>query len=147
MNPIKNLQNSNLQRLNQADGAGPVKNQKETRDEKMLEAAKGFENQFVRQMITEMRKTVPKSELVDETMADDIYRDQLDNQYANMWVNNGGIGLADMIYQQLQDRYGNNPQPLPKNHGEFLKLNSHGAAGPNGRHHPGPPVRRRARRR
>jgi Rod binding domain-containing protein len=91
----------------------PTVIKKETRDPRMLEAAKGFENQFIRQMITEMRKTVPKDGLVDESMADDIFKDQLDDQYAEQWVGQGGIGLADMIYDQLYEKYGPGPaQPL-----------------------------------
>src|ERR1700676_4446548 len=73
---------------------------KESRDPKFLEAAKSFEGQFIRQMISEMRKTVPKDELIPETMADNIFRDQLDGEYADKWTNNGGIGLADVIYDQ-----------------------------------------------
>src|SRR4051794_2582119 len=63
---------------------------KETREPRMLEAAKSFENQFIRQMIGEMRKTVPKDDLLGEGMADGIYRDQLDNEYADTWTKQGG---------------------------------------------------------
>src|ERR1700733_15423656 len=76
------------------------------RDPKMLEAARGFENQFVRQLISEMRKTVPKDELLPESMTEDIFKEQLDGEYADKWVQNGGIGLADIIYDQLEQRYG-----------------------------------------
>ena len=78
----------------------------DARDPKMLEAARSFENQFIRQMISEMRKTVPQDELLGNSMADDIFREQLDDKYADQWVDQGGIGLADMIYNQLYEKYG-----------------------------------------
>lgn len=94
------------------------------RDPKMLEAARSFENQFIRQMISEMRKTVPQDELLGNSMADDIFRDQLDDKYADQWVDQGGIGLADMIYNQLYEKYG--PQAHQQQHGkapgEFLRV-------------------------
>src|ERR1700733_13323361 len=92
---------------------------KSERDQKMMEAAKSFENQFIRQMISEMRKTVPKDEVVPETMADDIFKNQLDDQYADTWTEKGGIGLADVIYEQLQEKYAK-PTEFSKPSGEFI---------------------------
>jgi flagellar protein FlgJ len=97
--------------------------QKDPRDPKMLDAAKSFENQFIRQMISEMRKTVPKDDLVENSMADDIFREQLDDHYADTWTGQGGVGIADMIYDQLQDKYGKQKSiMLPKGPGEVLPL-------------------------
>jgi peptidoglycan hydrolase FlgJ len=94
------------------------------RDPKMLEAAKAFEGQFIRQLMSEMRKTVPDDPLVPESMADKIFREQLDNQYAESWVDQGGVGLADMIYGHLMERYGNQSGPMgqPSGHVFPLKL-------------------------
>jgi Rod binding domain-containing protein len=119
---------------------------RDSRDPKMLEAARSFENQFIRQMIVEMRKTVPKDELLGESMTESVFRDQLDGEYADSWVNKGGIGLADMIYDQLYEKYGNattlqrkGPSevlPLSKNHGsniiEGQGVRAQGSAGPAG---------------
>jgi Rod binding domain-containing protein len=106
--------------------AGRPSFQKDERDPKMLEAAQSFENQFIRQMISEMRKTVSGDELVPESMGEKIFREELDGKYADSWVDRGGIGLADIIYDQLQDKYGN-PTTLPrKNNGEALKLPQEG---------------------
>lgn len=98
----------------------PSSNEKE-RDPKMLEAARGFENQFVRQLISEMRKTIPKDELLSESMTEDIFKEQLDGEYADKWVANGGIGLADIIYDQLEQRYGSVKQ-VPPAKGEIFPL-------------------------
>jgi len=91
------------------------------RDPKMLEAARGFENQFVRQLISEMRKTIPKDELIPESMTEDIFKEQLDGEYADKWVQNGGIGLADIIYDQLEQKYGGVKQ-IPPAKGEIFPL-------------------------
>jgi Rod binding domain-containing protein len=100
------------------------------RDPKMLEAAKSFENQFVRQLISEMRKTVPKDELLPESMTEDIFKEQLDGEYADKWVQNGGIGLADIIYDQLEQRYGAVKQ-IPPAKGEIFPLPKTTAGGPS----------------
>jgi hypothetical protein len=68
-----------------------------------------------------MRKTIPKDEVVPETMADDIFKNQLDDKYAEQWTDQGGIGLAEVIYQQLQDKYAR-PTEFSKPSGEFIKL-------------------------
>ena len=78
----------------------------EKKDPKKLEAAKMFENQFIRQMITEMRKTTSGDSLIEENMGERIFKGQLDDKYADQWVENGGIGLANIIYDQLEQRYG-----------------------------------------
>jgi Rod binding domain-containing protein len=90
--------------------AAPQTDRADKRDPKMVEAAKGFEQQFVRQMISEMRKTVPESEFMPDSMASRVFKDQLDDHYAETWTDQGGIGLADMIYEQLAQKYG----PVPE---------------------------------
>ncbi len=95
---------------------------KDNRDPKKLEAARMFENQFIRQMIGEMRKTIPKDGIMEDSMATNIFSEQLDDQYADKWVENGGTGLADMIYGQLEERYGKHMQPLPRQPGEMLPI-------------------------
>lgn len=87
-------------------------NQIEKRDPKKLEAARMFENQFVRQMIREMRKTAPGDGLIEESMASKIFKEQLDDQYADKWVDSGGIGLINVIYEQLEQKYGNKQKVL-----------------------------------
>ncbi|MDZ4678210.1 MAG: rod-binding protein [Oligoflexia bacterium] len=105
-----------------------AQSKKDQRDPRMLEAAQNFENQFIRQMISEMRKTVPGNELVPEGMGERIFREELDNKYADSWVERGGIGLADIIYDQLQDKYGNAATLPRKSPGEALRLPPGGSA-------------------
>lgn len=88
-------------------------------DPRMMEAAKSFENQFLRFMIKEMRKAPQGDGLVPESMGEGIFKEELDNNYVDTWVDQGGVGLSQVIYDNLVERYG--PQKtLPKSKSEFL---------------------------
>jgi flagellar protein FlgJ len=80
-------------------GQAPARNQK------VDDVAKLYEKQFLREMVKAMRGTVSASDLTKPSMAEDIYRGQLDEQYVEAWGDNGGIGLSDLIYDQLMDRF------------------------------------------
>lgn len=71
------------------------------RDKRVLDAAKMYEKYFLGQMMKAMRSTVAKSDLEKTSMGEGIYRDQLDDQYVDSWGERGGIGLADMIHDEL----------------------------------------------
>ncbi|MES2770320.1 MAG: rod-binding protein [Bdellovibrionota bacterium] len=98
------------------------------RDPKVLEAAKMYEQVFLKQMVDAMRQAVPKSELVNESMGERIYKDQMYDNYVEQWSNVGGVGLGDMIYDQIIERFG--PQqkqikpmgPMPMNSGKTFEI-------------------------
>ena len=86
----------------------------DNRDPKILEAARLFEQEFVRHMVREMRKTVPENELMPDGMGGKIWKDELDTKYVENWVNqSGGVGMADVIYDQLVQKI----QDLRGHHG------------------------------
>jgi len=62
--------------------------------------AEQFESHFIQQMITAMRKTVEKSDLVDSDKMD-TYQDMMDKELAASLTKRGGIGLADVLERQL----------------------------------------------
>lgn len=62
--------------------------------------AEQFEAYFIQQMITAMRKTVEKSDLV-QSDASDTYQDMFDKELATAMAKRGGIGLADVLEKQL----------------------------------------------
>jgi peptidoglycan hydrolase FlgJ len=74
------------------------------RNEKVDEVAKLYEKQFLREMVRAMRGTVSFG-AQKPSMAENIYREQLDNEYVESWGEQGGIGLSELIYEQLMDRY------------------------------------------
>lgn len=87
----------------QADGKSP-------RNQQIDDVAKMYEKQFLREMVKAMRSTVSESELVPQSMGEKIYRGQMDEEYVEQWGNQGGVGLQDMIYDQIMNRYFNRPQ-------------------------------------
>lgn len=79
----------------------------EKRDLQLRNAAKMYETHFLNEMVKAMRKTVPREDgVIKHNFAEQIFTEQLDGQYVEGWSNKGGVGLADMIYSQLKDRFG-----------------------------------------
>ena len=58
-----------------------------------------LENYFVKQMLSEMRKTVHRSG--DTDFARQTYEDMLYDEYSTAMTKNAGFGLADQIYLSL----------------------------------------------
>lgn len=79
----------------------PAKVHKGQNPEKLKEAAQQFEAIFIQQMYKEMRKTIPDDGLIQRGNADDIYTQLQDLEAAKITAQRGGIGLADLMMQQL----------------------------------------------
>ena len=94
--------------------AQPTNVLQQPKNKQVFEAAKMYENQFLRDMVKAMRQTVTESELMPASMGKKIYREQLDQEYVEGWSNRGGIGLADMIYDHIMDRYYNSRRVFEK---------------------------------
>lgn len=74
-------------------------------DQKLHQASKMYEQHFLNEMVKAMRSTVHRDGgFIKPNMAENIFQEKLDQQYTESWANKGGIGLADMIYQQLHER-------------------------------------------
>lgn len=69
--------------------------------EKLKESAQQFEAIYIQQMFKEMRNTIPKGGLIERGNADDIYTQLQDAEAAKVMAEQGGIGLADLMLQQL----------------------------------------------
>jgi Rod binding domain-containing protein len=76
-------------------------------DGQLREAAKMYEGYFLNEMVRAMRSTIPRDENspLKQSFAEKIFEGQLDQQYVENWSNKGGIGLADMIHQQISEKY------------------------------------------
>ncbi len=53
-----------------------------------------------------MRNTVGDGGLLKKNMAENIFQEKLDHNYVESWGDRGGIGLGDLIYDQIVERYG-----------------------------------------
>lgn len=80
--------------------------QQKSADEKLRDVSDMYEKHFLREMMKAMRSTVHEGGFVQSNQAEKIFREQLDEQYVEKWGQRGGIGLSDMIYKQLVDKFG-----------------------------------------
>ncbi len=73
--------------------------------QKLKDACKGFESMFIQMMWKEMRRTVPEDSLFGESNGEKIFRDMLDTEMVDRMSDAGGLGLADVMYNQLTSQY------------------------------------------
>ena len=92
---------NSAQLLSQATTPKPVKPHKGQDAGKLRETTQQFEAIFIQQMYKEMRKTVPNDGLIQRGNADEIYAQMLDLEAAKVTARQGGIGLADLMMEQL----------------------------------------------
>ena len=73
-------------------------------DQELKAACKEFEKTFVNMLFKEMRKTVGSS---DSDFAMDTYQQMLDEELAESASKGNGLGIADMMYNQLSVKLNN----------------------------------------
>ncbi len=78
------------------------------KEDDLESAAQDFEAIFLHKMLEAMRKTVPKSGLL-ESFSSDMYQSMFDEELANEMAKRGDIGLANMMYKQLDKTNPQNP--------------------------------------
>lgn len=75
-------------------------------DDELMDACKQFESYFVEQMFKEMQNSVDKSrDIAGDSSSMQYYEEMLTSEYANMASEQGGIGIAQMMYEQMQATY------------------------------------------
>ncbi|MDE5832653.1 MAG: rod-binding protein [Desulfovibrio sp.] len=90
------------------DGLGGLAGQNmtpEAKAKKLREACEGFESIFIQKMWQEMRNSVPKGGLL-QGREERFWQDMYDQELAKSMTKAGGIGLADMMYEQLSANLG-----------------------------------------
>lgn len=75
-------------------------------DETLKKACVEFESYFLNMMFKSMRKTVLADEdgIFAKSNAEQIFQDMLDQELTTKMAKQGGIGLADMMYKQLDKK-------------------------------------------
>lgn len=84
-------------------------------DDELLETCKEFEAYFLEQVFKEMMKTIPKNDEeesgANSTMME--YSQELMIQsLASDSTENSGLGLAQMLYEQMKQNYGLNSESI-----------------------------------
>ncbi len=72
-------------------------------DKKLREACEGFESIFLQKMWEQMRKNVKKEGYL-HSKDEEAYQSMFDVELAKKMTSAGGIGLADMLQQQLSQK-------------------------------------------
>ncbi len=104
-NMYTNAANQTASRLqNQLDG----KDYSKVNEDELMNACKQFEAYFIEQMYKSMLKTIPQSEDTSNYTSTvmDFYKDQMVQSIAEETGNQGGLGLAQMLYEQMKRNYG-----------------------------------------
>ena len=70
-------------------------------DAKLKAACKDMEAVFLNLMLTQMRKTVPKDGLLGNSSEEQMLTSMLDTETTKNMAQAGGMGLGNMLYQQL----------------------------------------------
>lgn len=68
---------------------------------RLREACQGFEAMFLDIVFKEMRNTVPENTLFGESQGEKIWHSMLDTELMNNVAKAGGVGIADMMYDNL----------------------------------------------
>jgi peptidoglycan hydrolase FlgJ len=86
----------------QATGARVADTSPIDKKSKLYEQCQEFESIFLKMMLSEMQKTVDKSDsLISGGWAEEIYQDQLNDEYSKSMAKTANLGLADQLYRQL----------------------------------------------
>lgn len=75
-------------------------------EEKLKNVSELYEKQFLREIVKAMRSTIHEGGLIRTGQGEKIFREELDNEYVEKWGEQGGIGIANLIYDQLMEKYG-----------------------------------------
>lgn len=80
---------------------------KATEDE-LMDVCKDFEAYFTEQMFKAMQKMVPESENVSSStkQLQEYYKDQMIQSFADQSAQGEGLGIAQMLYEQMKRNYG-----------------------------------------
>lgn len=80
---------------------------KDTSDEELMDVCRQFEAYFIEQVFKEMEKTVPKSDMgynSDDQLVN-FFKDDVRQKLASKAGEQQGLGLAQMLYEQMKRNY------------------------------------------
>ena len=79
------------------------------KDAKLRQACADFESIFVNYMLRSARKALPQAGLFDDTHEAKIYKSMIDEQMAWSVTRGQGLGLGELLYEQLEKHGGHDP--------------------------------------
>ncbi|MBI3992740.1 MAG: rod-binding protein [Candidatus Lambdaproteobacteria bacterium] len=88
--------------LGRARGAGLRQDLPKDNPAALRKTAEEFESLLIEQLVREMRKTIPRSDLFGGREHEQMFEELLDGEYAQTMVRRGGLGIADLLMAQWQ---------------------------------------------
>lgn len=102
INPMMSGRTAYETERNVSQTEGLVRRAASEESEELREACEGFETIFVKMMLDSMRKTLTDDTLIPKNAGEKLFEDQLYDEYAEKISKTAGLGIADMMYQQLE---------------------------------------------
>jgi flagellar protein FlgJ len=79
------------------------------KDAKLRQACADFESIFVNYILRSARKALPQAGLFGDTQEAKIYKSMIDEQMAWSVTRGRGLGLGELLYEQLEKHGGHDP--------------------------------------
>ena len=90
--------NNDLQRLGSVAKKEPGK----MSDRELRQVANDFESILIRQLLKEMRKTIPKDGFLGASHATEMYQEMGDDALAKQLAETGGFGLGEIVFLEFK---------------------------------------------
>lgn len=71
-------------------------------DAALKDACAQFESYYINKVFSEMRKSIPKSDLIESSQGKEMYEDMLYDAYSKEISKGQGAGIKEMLYKQLK---------------------------------------------
>ena len=94
-NLFTQMSEKNLERLRNQSGFGKMDAEKD-----IEKVSRDFESVFLNKLLSTMRKTIPKSGLLD-SYASDMFQSMMDEEMSKEMAKDKGMGMGAMIYNDL----------------------------------------------
>lgn len=81
--------------------------------EELREVCEEFESMMINMMLTSMRSTVVDGGLTEKSQGTEMFEDMYYDELSQSMSSGGGIGIADMMYDNLSKKYGIGTEEAP----------------------------------
>ncbi len=96
-NLFSQMSEKNVERLRNSSSFGKMSSEKD-----IEKVARDFESIFLNKLLSSMRKTVPKSGLLD-SFATNMFQSMVDEEMSKEMAKNRGMGMGEMVYNDLSN--------------------------------------------
>ncbi len=81
----------------------------DVKNKKLADACKDFEAIMLNKIMSGMRDSLPEGGLYEKSYGEKIFQSMLDEEMTRKMAHGKGIGLADLLYEELSGK--DSPQP------------------------------------